>query len=90
MAQRTIYFGRFISAPSAHELRIQVGAVLVSSKDGHGVIEKADWSVNGPGDAASKFGVEVPVVCTKDNGFFFPGFIGKHHSRLKILVRSMR
>ena len=76
MAQQTIYFGRFIDVPSADELRIRLGAVLVSSKDGRGVIEKTDWTVNGPNDAASKLGVEAPVITAKDNGFFFPGFIG--------------
>ena len=76
MAQQTIYFGRFIDTPSTDELRIRLGAVLVSSKDGRGVIEKADWTVNGPNDAASKLGVEAPVVTAKDAGFFFPGFIG--------------
>jgi hypothetical protein len=77
MAQKTIYFGRFIDTPSANDLRIRTGAVLVSSNDGRGVIEKADWTVNGPNDAASKFGVEAPVVTASDQGFFFPGFIGQ-------------
>ena len=72
----TIYFGRFIETPSADEIRIRVGAVLVNSKDGRGTIEKVDWTVNGPNDAASKMGVEAPVVTAKDDGFFFPGFIG--------------
>lgn len=77
MSARTIYFGRFISAPKPDELLVQTGAVLVSSKDGRGVIEKVDWTVNGPNDALSKFGVEAPVVTAHDNGFFFPGFIGR-------------
>lgn len=77
MAARTIYFGRFISAPSPDELLIRTGAVLVSNRDGRGIIEKTDWTVNGPNDALSKFGIEVPVVTAPDNGFFFPGFIGK-------------
>lgn len=76
MSQQTIYFGRFIDTPSAEEIRIRTGAVLVNSKDGHGIIEKADWTVNGPNDAASKLGVEAPIVTAQDNGFFFPGFIG--------------
>ncbi len=76
MAQQTIYFGRFIDTPSADEPRIRLGAVLVSSKDGRGSIEKADWTVNGPNDAASKLGVEAPVVTAQEDGFFFPGFIG--------------
>lgn len=77
MSQATIYFGRFISTPQPDELLIRTGAVLVNTKDGRGVIEQADWTVNGPNDAASKFGVEAPVVTAKDNGFFFPGFIGE-------------
>ena len=76
MTTQAIYFGRFISAPKPDELLIQTGAVLVSSRDGKGVIEKADWTVNGPNDALSKFAIEVPVITVPDNGFFFPGFIG--------------
>ena len=76
--RRTIFFGRFISTPKPDELLIRTGAVLVSSADGRGTIEKADWTVNGPNDAASKLGVEAPVVCASDDGFFFPGFIDTH------------
>jgi hypothetical protein len=77
MTQKRIYFGRFISTPAPDELLIRTGAVLVDRKDGRGVIEKANWSVNGPNDAASKLGVEAPVITAPDNGFFFPGFIGE-------------
>ena len=77
MTSKRIYFGRFISTPTPDELLIRLGAVLVDKKDGRGVIERADWNVNGPNDAASKLGVEAPVITAKDNGFFFPGFIGK-------------
>lgn len=49
----------------------------MSAKDGTGVIEKADWTVSGPGDAASKLGVEAPIVTAGEDGFFFPGFIGE-------------
>ncbi len=77
MTQKRIYFGRFISTPQPDELLIRTGAVLVDQRDGRGVIEKADWNVNGPNDAASKLGVEAPVITAKDNGFFFPGFIGE-------------
>lgn len=77
MAARTIYFGRFISTPKPDELLIQTGAVLVSSRDGRGFIEKVDWTASGPNDALSKFGIEVPVITASDRGFFFPGFIGK-------------
>ncbi len=76
MGQETIYFGRFVSAPTPDELLIRTGAVLVDSKNGKGVITKADWTIDGPNGAVSKFGGEAPVVMPKDNGFFFPGFIG--------------
>lgn len=76
MAARTVYYGRFISAPTPDELLIQTGAVLVSSRDGRGIIEKADWRVTGAEDALAKFGIEVPVVTSGEHGFFFPGFIG--------------
>ncbi|KAK5328396.1 hypothetical protein LTR93_002181 [Exophiala xenobiotica] len=76
--QETIYFGRFVSAPTPNELLIRTGAVLVDSKNGKGVITKADWTIDGPDGAVSKFGVEAPVVTSKDNGFFFPGFIDTH------------
>ena len=77
-SRKQIYFGRFVSTPTPDELLIRTGAVLVSSGDGHGVIETVDWTVNGPNDAISKFGEEVGVVTTADEGFFFPGFIDTH------------
>lgn len=77
MASGTIYFGRFIDTPSATELRIRTGAVLVNTRDGTGIIQKADWTVNGPNDAASKMGVEAPIITAGADGFFFPGFIGE-------------
>ena len=79
-SSKRIYFGRFISTPSPNQLLIRNGAVLVSSRDGHGVIEKTDWTVNGPKEAMGKFGTEVGVVTTSDQGFFFPGFIGTYAS----------
>jgi hypothetical protein len=77
MTQKRIYFGRFISTPRPDELLIRTGAVLVDRRDGRGVIEAANWSVTGPNDAASKLGVEAPVVAAGEDGFFFPGFIGE-------------
>lgn len=77
MASKTIYYGRFIDAPTAQDLRIRTGAVLVSARDGTGLIEKVDWTVQGPNDAASKLGVEAPVITAGEKGFFFPGFIGE-------------
>lgn len=77
MAQKTIYFGRFISTPKPDELLIRTGAVLVDRNDGRGVIEKVDWTVSSHEAARSSFEVEAPVIATKDNGFFSPGFIGE-------------
>lgn len=78
MTQQTIFFGRFIDTPSPDDLRIRTGAVLVSGTDGRGVIEKINWTIKEANDATSKFGVgnDVPIVTAKENGFFFPGFIG--------------
>ena len=76
MSKKTAYVGRFISTPTPDELLIRTGAVLVSSSDGHGVIEKVDWTVNGANEALSKFG-DVAVVTAGGQGFFFPGFIGR-------------
>lgn len=77
MGQEIIYFGRFVSTPTSDELQCRTGAVLVDKSDGKGIIQKADWTITSPGDAISKFGVKAPVVIAKENGFFFPGFIGK-------------
>jgi hypothetical protein len=77
MPQQTIYFGRFISATKPDELSIRTGAVLVSSTDGRGYIEKVDWTVKEPEDALDRFGVQASVVTSENEGFFFPGFIGK-------------
>lgn len=87
MTSKRIYFGRFISTPTRDELLIRTGAVLVDRKDGRGVIEKANWTVNGPNDAASKLGVEAPVVTARENGFFFPGFIGKVTTGIRPTMR---
>ncbi|KAJ4511565.1 hypothetical protein HRR83_004397 [Exophiala dermatitidis] len=78
MAQARIYFGRFISAPQPDKVLIRTGAVLVNRTDGRGVIKKADWTVKSPEEAISKFGIEAPVITTRENGFFFPGFIDTH------------
>ncbi|EXJ84898.1 hypothetical protein A1O3_05573 [Capronia epimyces CBS 606.96] len=77
MPQKTVYFGRFISTPQPNELLIRTGAALVNRKDGRGTIEKMDWTVGSPQDAVHKYGIDTPVVTAKDNGFFFPGFIGE-------------
>lgn len=77
MGSSIIYFGRFIDAPTATDLRIRTGAVLVSTDDGTGVIQKADWTVKSPKDAASKLDPQATVIRVRDDGFFFPGFIGE-------------
>lgn len=87
MAQEIIYFGRFVSTPTPDELQIRTGAVLVDSSDGKGIIQKADWTVASPDDAIIKFGVKAPVVIAKENGFFFPGFIGKSRCTRLVLGR---
>ncbi|RMZ89795.1 hypothetical protein DV736_g2960, partial [Chaetothyriales sp. CBS 134916] len=78
MAQQAIYFGRFVDTPKLDDIRIRTGALLVSCQDRRGVISKADWTVTSPSEAASRLGVEVPVITSKENGFFFPGFIDTH------------
>jgi hypothetical protein len=74
-----VFFGRFISTPSPDQLSINTGAVLVSSSDGRGTIQNAVWNVTDAASALSTLGVasNVPVVYAANDGFFFPGFIGK-------------
>jgi len=79
MVKKTIYFGRFISTPTPTELLIRSGAVLVAGEDGSGVIEEVDWEVKDPEEAKRKFGMVDVVTAGKDDGFFFPGFIGMAH-----------
>ncbi|KAK5081977.1 hypothetical protein LTR05_007119 [Lithohypha guttulata] len=79
--RKAIFFGRFISAPGPESLLIRQGAVLVSSSNGHGVLEKTDWTLITPAAAFKAFGVEeqdVDFHQTMNNGFFFPGFIDTH------------
>lgn len=74
-----IFYGRFISTPSLDVLQIQTGAVLVSSNDGSATITKTIWDVKSPEDARTQLevGSDVPIIYASDDGFFFPGFIGK-------------
>ncbi|KAK5942633.1 hypothetical protein PMZ80_005198 [Knufia obscura] len=79
--RKQIFVGRFISAPGPNDLLIQEGAVLVSSTDGHGIIEKTSWTAQNSKDALTEFGLsekDVEVVEAHQNGFFFPGFIDTH------------
>lgn len=81
-AKKTLFTGRFISTPGPNDLLIQEGAVLVSSQNGHGIIEKADWKVTNSTEALSVFGLLADeiheIVSAPENGFFFPGFIDTH------------
>lgn len=77
---KVLLYGRFISAPGPEELLIKEGALLVSSDDGHGIIEKVNWDVRDVKDAMEGFGVkdgDVKVYETGAEGFWFPGFIGE-------------
>jgi hypothetical protein len=74
---RQVYFGRFIDAPTPSDLRIRTGAVLVSSADGTGRIEKVDWTVTTAEAAQEAFGSSGTAIVASRDGFFFPGFIGK-------------
>ena len=74
-----IFLGRFISTPTADELLIEFGAVLVSSSDGKGIITAVAWNVSDAASAVTALGAAsgTTVFTADDNGFFFPGFIGK-------------
>lgn len=78
-ASEQIFLGRFVSTPTPDQLLIEQGAVLVSSADGRGFIKAVAWNVSDPVTATSALGVDsgTTVVTAGDNGFFFPGFIGR-------------
>lgn len=78
-ATQQIFYGRFISTPTPDKLLIQNGAVLVNSSDGKGYIVATAFNVTNPQAAAANLGVDasIPLIQAPDNGFFFPGFIGK-------------
>ncbi|KAK5957865.1 hypothetical protein OHC33_001054 [Knufia fluminis] len=79
--RKQIFVGRFISAPGPNDLLIQEGAILVSSTDGHGTIEKTSWTAQNNKDALAEFNLlegDVDVFEAPQNGFFFPGFIDTH------------
>lgn len=82
VSRKTLFIGRFISAPGPNGLLIQQGAILVSSQDGHGMISNVDWTVSTPTEALSAFNLEdsdvYDTVTTPEDGFFFPGFIDTH------------
>ena len=88
---KTIFYGRFVSTPTADRVVIQQGAVLVIDESdsssngaggGRGVIRKKSWEVRSVGEALEAFGVkrqDVDIVTIQDDhGFFFPGFIGQY------------
>lgn len=78
-AAQQVFFGRFISTPAQDVLSIEMGAVLVNSSEGHGVIEKAVWNVTDVESALEQLGAgnNATVISAADDGFFFPGFIGE-------------
>jgi len=77
--EQVIFLGRFISAPGPDNLLIREGAVLVSSTNGRGRIEKTSWTVKSSDEASKVFNAEnASVVYAPMNGFFFPGFIDTH------------
>ena len=81
MGKRFLFHGRFISAPTPHQLLIQQGAVLVSRNDGHGLIEKTNWAANTIEQALESFGLQqadVEIIRASESTFFFPGFIDTH------------
>ncbi|KAK6385704.1 hypothetical protein LTS17_001275 [Exophiala oligosperma] len=79
-AAQQVFFGRFISTPAQDVLSIEMGAVLVNSSEGHGVIEKAVWNVTDVESALEQLGAgnNATVISAADDGFFFPGFIDSH------------
>lgn len=77
---RTLFFGRFISTPGPETLLVQQGAVLVSSTDSKGVIDKVDWTVRSSGEALARWHLDQDLIVFRstENGFFFPGFVDTH------------
>ena len=75
-----VFFGRFISTPTKDELQITEGAILVSGGKEGGVILTSAWGIKKLKQALKALGVEeeeVEIYQTGEQGFFFPGFIGK-------------
>jgi len=73
--EKTIYVGAFVHSKSLQELEIcQKGAIGV---DENGTIAFVKRNVTDP-EALGKDGWEsAKIVKVGENGFFFPGFIGK-------------
>ena len=74
--EKTIYVGAFVHSKSLQELEIcQTGAIGV---DENGTIAFVERSVTDPEAPGKKDGWEsAKIVKVGENGFFFPGFIGK-------------
>lgn len=89
-AQQQVFYGRFISTPTPDEVVIQNGAVLVSSDDGIGTIVASTWDADSLENAIQQLGApnETVVVQSGEDGFFFPGFIGKTLPLSRALARK--
>lgn len=92
--KKIIYYGRFVSTPVRTELLIQTGAVLVSSDDGRGVIEKVFWDENLKVEDAQvtllgNTTEDIQVVVADESGWFFPGFIGEFPSLFTLSLASL-
>lgn len=83
---KQLFFGNFLTHPTPSTMEIKIGAVLVSGADGHGVIEKVDWTVTSLEEAREKFTTGVDKLVTGEGelkvyenrkGWFAAGFIGK-------------
>ena len=87
LLEKTIYVGAFVHSKSLQELEIcQKGAIGV---DENGTIAFVERDVTDPEAPGKKGGWEsAKIVKVGENGFFFPGFIGKescHFHKLKVL-----
>lgn len=80
--KRTLYVGPFVHSKSLQDLEIcQEGIIGV---DEHGKIAFIERVGNDAGAAAGKHGWSTyEIVRIRDNGFFFPGFIGTYTLRPK-------
>lgn len=80
--KHTLYIGPFVHSKSLHDLEIcQKGIIGVDELGKIAFIERTGSDGEGGEDGeavAKKHGWDsYNVVRIKDNGFFFPGFIGK-------------
>jgi guanine deaminase len=85
--KRTVYIGPFVHSESLQDLDIcQNGVIGVDELGKIAFIERAG---NDSVDAAEKHGWDsYDVVRITDNGFFFPGFVGKAYHEFINFQRS--